>query len=173
MIALFLLFQAISLRAESLDFAVDGLLAKVGSEAVLQSDLHRFKQVKEVLACAKIFENAEDQKAKPDLLENYIEEELMYLEARSRRLSTAGQVQKAVQSIHGRDACKSKWQSLGKSFSEFYRTESRLREGESLLVKELEKRILVQQLRSSGGVTDTELWKRELRAKFPVKVYAQ
>lgn len=154
--------------------SVEALLAKVGREAVLQSDVERFEAVSDVLICAGVLEKSEaPAEDKRKLLDQYIDEELMFLEARSKRISTAGQVQKAVQSIHEKDECKGRWQKLGKDFSQYYRTEARMREGESLLVRELEKRILVLQFKHSGAISDGELWKREARARYPVKVYLE
>ena len=153
---------------------VDALLAKVGREAVLLSDLKRFRDVSNVLDCAGIVrretELAEDKKA---LLTAYVEEELMYQEARSRKISTAGLIPQAVRAIHKTDSCKTRWQKLGDEYSKVFRTENRAREGESLLVRELEKRVLVERFRKSEAAADGEVWKREAKSRYPVKVYLE
>lgn len=153
---------------------VDALLAKVGREAVLLSDLQRFRDVSDILGCAEIVRRdpplSEDKKA---LLTAYVEEELMYQEARSRKLSTAGLIPQAVKAIHKSDACKSRWQKLGEEYSKVFRTENRAREGESLLVRELEKRVLVERFRKSEAAADGEAWKREAKSRYPVKVYLE
>ncbi len=156
------------------DNQIDALVAKVGREAVLQSDLVRFKEVDGVLVCAGVLKRekalSEDKK---ELLESYVDEELMYLEARSKKLSTAGLIPQAVRLIHKNEECKDRWQKLGQRYSRFFRTENRTREGESLLVRELEKRVLVEKFRKTELVSDGELWRREARGRYPVRAYLE
>jgi hypothetical protein len=170
---IFLLLFPLLLQAKA-PIEIDGIVAKVGREAVLQSDLQRFKDVVGVLSCAGVLKRenplVSDRKK---LLDAYIEEELMYLEARSKKVSTAGMIPAAVHSIHKKEDCKRRWQKLGEEFSRFYRTETRAREGESLLVRELEKRVLVERFRKTELIVDGELWRREARARYPVKVYIE
>lgn len=153
---------------------VDGLVAKVGRESVLRSDLARFQEVTKVLVCAGVLKrDGQAPETEKQLLDAYIEEELMYQEARSRKTSTAGLIPQAVKSIHKNENCKSQWQKLGQEYSRFFRTDQRAREGESLLVRELEKRILVERFRSTELISDGELWRREARTRYPVKVYLE
>jgi len=176
MLKAFLLLPLLLLPARLSNAAdtVDALLAKVGREAVLLSDLQRFRDVSEILTCAEIVHRdpplPEEKKA---LLGAYVEEELMYQEARSRKLSTAGLIPQAVKAIHKTDACKARWQKLGDDYSKAFRTENRAREGESLLVRELEKRVLVERFRKSEATADGEVWKREAKSRYPVKVYLE
>ncbi|RZA02531.1 MAG: hypothetical protein EOP11_16650 [Proteobacteria bacterium] len=153
---------------------VDALVAKVGREAVLLSDLQRFRDVSGILDCAAVVRRevplSADKKA---LLDGYIEEELMFQEAKARKLSTAGMIPQAVKAIHKTDACKERWQKLGAEYSKAYRTDARAREGESLLVRELEKRVLVERFRKSEAAADGEGWKREAKSRYPVKVYLE
>jgi hypothetical protein len=170
---LFLLLTATLSFAQN-PVKVDALVAKVGREAVLESDLQRFREVNEVLVCAGVLKReAPLSTERAALLEQYIEEELMFLEARTRKISTAGMIPQAVRQIHGRENCKSSWQQLGQSYSKFFRTAVRAREGESLLVRELEKRVLVDKFRKSELISDGELWKREAKSRNPVKVYLE
>ncbi|RYZ95199.1 MAG: hypothetical protein EOP11_25270 [Proteobacteria bacterium] len=153
---------------------VDALVAKVGREAVLLSDLQRFRDLSEILDCASVVRREGPLAAdKKGLLDAYIEEDLMFQEARSRKLSTAGMIPQAVKAIHKVDACKERWQKLGAEYSKVYRTEARAREGESLLVRELEKRVLVERFRKSEAAADGEGWKREAKSRYPVKVYLE
>src|SRR5690606_27953071 len=105
---------------------------------VLLSDLQRYADVEKVLACAGVAKRESalpsDRKA---LLKAYIEDELMYQEARAKKIQTAGQIPLSVQMIMSKDSCRSRWVSLGDKYSRIYRTESRAREGEGLLVREL------------------------------------
>lgn len=167
-----LFFAAITLADSSLP--VDSLVAKVGREPILLSDVQRFRDVYQVLNCTKFVSremgSAENTKA---LLEAFIEDELMYQEARARKVNTAGLIPQVIQMIHKSDTCKTMWQKLGTSYSKFYRTENRQREGESLLVRELEKRVLVDKFRKTEVIADGELWKREAKSRYPVKVYLE
>ncbi len=151
---------------------LDGLLAKVGRESVSYTDLLRFREVDKVLACAGIVKRAADlpDQLRP-LLDAYLEEELMYLEARSRKLSAPGMLQEAVSSIHKVPECKAGWQNLGERYGKFWRTASFPREGESQLVRELEKRVLVERFRKNELNADSELWRREVKARYAIKVY--
>src|SRR5690606_31023782 len=99
---------------------IDGLMAKVGREAVLQSDLSRFKEVVGVLSCAGVLKREEPLSSdRKKLIDAYIEEELMYLEARSKKIATAGLIPQAVSAIHKREECKARWQKLGQEYSRF------------------------------------------------------
>ena len=40
-------------------------------------------------------------------------------------------------------------------------------------VRELEKRVLVERFRKTELIADGELWRREARNRYPVKVYAE
>jgi hypothetical protein len=149
-------------------------VAKVGREAVLQSDLLRFREVAGILECAgAVKRNPPLPSESRQLLDAYVEEELMYLEARSKKISTAGLIPQAVRAIHQKEECKRRWQKLGQDFSAFFRTETRTREGEGLLVRELEKRVLVERFRKTELIADGELWRREVRNRHPVKVYVE
>lgn len=175
--ALFLLLISLTASARepaSLGVEVDSLLAKVGHEAVLQSDLSRFSQVNEILACAGVVQRAKALPKDPkDLLNAYIDDELIYLEARAKKLTSGGMLPQAVRSIHDKAECHNQWQSLGKKFSSFWKTENRQREGESLLVRELEKQVLIEHFRRTEIVTDAELWAREAKSRYPVKYLAE
>lgn len=153
---------------------IESLVAKVGREAVTTADLERFRDMDSVLTCAgvKKREGSLPTEIRP-LLEAYIEEELMYQEARSRKLTTSGLIPETVKSIHSNSTCKQRWQSLGEKYLEAWKTETRPQEGQSILVRELEKRILVEKFRKTEIVGDTELWKRESKARYPVKIYLE
>lgn len=168
----FLLFPLLLQAKEPIE--IDAIVAKVGREAVLQSDLMRFKEVMSVLSCAGVIKREESPgEDRKQLIDAYVDEELIFLEARSKKISTAGLIPEAVRSIHKKEECKRRWQKLGQDFSRFYRTDTRAREGESLLVRELEKRVLVERFRRTELIADGELWRREARARYPVKVYIE
>ncbi len=166
--------SGVALGAESKGTEVDSLLAKVGREAVLLSDIERFSEVDKVLVCAGVYKReiplSSDKKL---LLSAYIDEELMYLEARAKKVSTAGRIPLSVQLILSKENCRTKWLALGEYYSKIFRTESRAREGEGLLVRELEKRVLVENFRKKEIMPDLDLWKREAAVRYPIKVYLE
>jgi hypothetical protein len=168
------LFPGNAFSAEAPKVEIDSLIGRVGREGVLLSDIQRFAEVDKILLCAGIKKRDKplpiERKA---LLSSYIEEELMYLEARAKKVSTAGQVPLSVQAILAKEACRSTWLSLGERYAKLYRTDTRAREGEGLLVRELEKRVLVESFRRKEIMLDVELWKREASVRYPVKVYLE
>jgi hypothetical protein len=155
-------------------FEVDALLARVGRDAVLLSDLDRFADVDKVLQCAGVVKREKplptERKA---LLAVYVEEELFYQEARTKKTSTAGQIPLSVQRIQNKERCRAEWLALGDRYSKVWKTENRAREGEGMLVRELEKRVLVEKFRRTEVMPDVELWKREATARYPVKIYLE
>lgn len=171
---LFCFFSFPAASAELGGVEVDSLLAKVGREAVLLSDLQRFLEVEKIMSCAGISKREKplptERKA---LLSAYIDEELMYLEARAKKTSNTGQVPLSVQQILSKDGCRSRWVALGSKYSKIFRTELRAREGEGFLVRELEKRALIENFRRKELMPDAELWKREAALRYPVKVYLE
>jgi hypothetical protein len=168
------LFAASRLLAQAAEVEIDALLAKVGQDAVLQSDLERFADVDKVLQCAGVVKREKplptERKA---LLSAYIDEELFFQEARSKKTSTAGQIPLSVQKIQSKEACRAQWLKLGERYEKVWKTENRAREGEGMLVRELEKRVLVERFKHAQAVNDVEIWKREAQAHFPVKVFLE
>ena len=172
-VLLLAVFFALNTSAEE-GALVDSLVAKVGREPVFLSDLQRFTDVSKVLTCAGMLIGQKSlARDRQVLLDQYVMEELLYQEARSRKFSTAGMIPEAVRAIHAKEECKSNWQKLGRDYSRLWRTESRAREGESQLVRELEKRMLIEKFRKTEVISDAELWQREAKAKFPVKIYQE
>ncbi|MGZ3696287.1 MAG: hypothetical protein ACXWQO_20020 [Bdellovibrionota bacterium] len=158
----------------SLEVPVDSLVAQVGHEAVLNSDLSRFSQVNDVLACAGVIQREKPLPKDPKaLLDAYVEEELIYLEAKAKKTATAGMIPQAVKAIHDKSECHNQWQNLGKKYSSFWRTETRVREGESLLVRELERQVLIERFRKTEILSDADLWRREAKTRYPVKILLQ
>jgi hypothetical protein len=152
---------------------LDALMAKVGKEAVLQSDLDRFSSLRSILKCqgAQMPELISSEKL--PLLNLYIEEELIYKEARNRKLAVPGGIQMAIKSIHDKPECRKRWMNLGNEYREIWRTEQRTSEGPSFLVRELEKRLLVNYFREQFGLGDGDSFIREGRVRHQVKVYLE
>lgn len=162
------------LRGAEPGIEVDALLAKVGRDAVLLSDLERFADVERVLECAGVVKRDKPLPAdRKGLLNAYIDEELFYQEARSKKTGTAGQIPLSVQKIQSKEACRREWLALGGRYAKLWKTENRAREGESMLVRELEKRVLVEKFKKSEAMPDAEIWKREASVRYPVKIYLE
>jgi hypothetical protein len=153
---------------------VDALLATVGRDAVLLSDVQRFSDVDKILQCAGVVKRKaalpSDRKA---LLQSYVDEDLFYQEARVKKTPTAGQIPLSVQLIQSKESCKAKWLALGDKYAKTWKTESRAREGESMLVRELEKRVLVEKFKKTENMPDPDLWKREALVRYPVKIFLE
>ncbi len=163
-----------AMAASDENIEIDSLLAKVGREAVLLSDLRRFSEVDKILGCAGVVKR---EKALPierkALLNAYIEEELYYLEARTKKTGTLGQIPLSVQAIISKESCHSKWLALGERYAKIWKTETRSREGESLLVREFEKRVLVEKFRHTEVIADSDVWRREAAVRYPVKIFIE
>ncbi len=77
---------------------LDALLAKVGREGISLSDLIRYQDTVHILQCVELRKNTEtktsidqnDQSSFAAILPLYIEEELIYTEARSRKNFSGG-----------------------------------------------------------------------------------
>ena len=104
-------------------------------------------------------------------LGRYIEEELMYQEARSKKMSSTGFLQNAITSIQKKKNCLQEWQELGKRFGGMWSTSKRPHEGESMLVRELEKRLLVDNFEQTQIKSERGLWVREQKVKIPIRLY--
>ena len=150
---------------------VESFLAQIGKDPVMLTDLNKYRDVTGVLTCAGVVKQEKElpSETKP-LLENYIEDELMYFEAKAKKISSAGLILGAVHSIQKDEKCKIMWQKLGEKYGKYWKTPNHTREGEVILVRELEKRLLIDRFRKSEVISDPELWKRETRAKYSVKV---
>jgi hypothetical protein len=153
---------------------VDAILATVGRDAVLLSDVQRFADVDQVLECAGVVKRKGALPvARKALLGVYVEEELFYQEARAKKTSTSGQIPLSVQQIQSKEACRNEWLTLGTQYSKSWKTAGRLHEGESMLVRELEKRVLVEKFRKVESIPDLDLWKREAVVRYPVKIFLE
>lgn len=157
---------------------VEALLAKVGRDGIVLSDLTRYQDIQSVLQCAdlrKVDDKSTTTNEKyniySDLLRLYIEEELIFTEARSRKNFSAN-LSQVVQQIQQKPACFKIWQELGKKYGKVYATTTRTREGETLLVRELEKRILVDRFIKEKIPGDRTIWIREAKVRIPVKIFS-
>lgn len=153
----------------------EALVARVGRDAVLLTDLVRFKEIEQIMICAKLRDKS--QSGTPDvehfqaLLNRYIEEELMFQESRTKKSSTSSRLREAVQAIQAKPSCLHTWQELGNRFSILWGTPSRPKEGEAQLVRELEKRLIVQNFEKEQIQGDRSAWLRGARVKTPIKLF--
>ena len=153
---------------------VDALVAKVGNEYILLSDTKKFNAVDNVLICAGLRKR---EKPLPEnikiLLDIYVDEELVYLEAKERKLATVGMISAGVKTITAKPECKAQWQKMGEKFGRLWKSKERPREGESQLIRELEKRLLIDKFRVSDPSIESDIWNKEIRVKHPVKIFLE
>lgn len=125
------------------------------------------------MVCAKLRQApAEEEKEKlPLLLNRFIEEELIASEARTKRSGIVRLLGEAVEAIHADRNCRRRWQDLGHRYGTLWNTSAHPREGETMLVRELEKRMLVDHYLKTEAITDRGIWLREVKTKNPVKIF--
>lgn len=159
-------------QASSKKILAEALLAKVGSEAVRYSDLLRFLAVEEVMICSKVRRRI-GERFEPlvDSLNRYVNEELIYLEARVRVTEGSGVFSDAIKKIKADEKCRSRWRALGQKYGSLWSSRTRPKAGEGMLIRELEKRLLVDQYQRQRLGTDRVSWLRDVRLKIPVKIY--
>ncbi len=161
---------AATLNADALFY--DALVARVGREAVLVSDLKRYEEIDGVMVCAGLRPLATKKSdTTADQVSLYVEEELIYQDARTKKVSTTKLIPDAIAAIRSKPSCQKNWQSLGRRYSKLWATPNRPLEGESMLVLELEKRLLVDRYLKENAISDRTVWVREAKVKTQVKLY--
>lgn len=174
MVALIYLFLVHFSFSSSDYIAVDALLARVGKEAVLESDLERYADMDNILRCLGIKKSGSTPSiSRLDLLNKYIDDEILYLDARSKKAKQLGIINTAVKDIYKKDECKKQWLDLGKKYSKYWNIDSRRKEGEGQLIKELEKRIFLHKYIESLSEGDAGAALQEAKIKTIVKVYME
>ncbi len=147
-------------------------LAKVGSESVRYSDVLRFMAIEEIMVCSGIRKRI-GERFEPlvETLNRYVDEELIYLEARARISEGSGLFGGAITKIKEAANCYSRWQRLGKRYAGLWSTRARPKAGEGMLIRELEKRLLVDRYQRQRLGSDRTTWLQDVRLKIPVKIY--
>ncbi|MCO5144059.1 MAG: hypothetical protein M9962_13295 [Oligoflexia bacterium] len=169
-----LVLAYISIYSNADFVAVDALIARVGKEAVLESDLERYQDLNKILVCIEVKKNNDTVGlSRTDLLNKYIDDEILYLEARSKKSKQLGIINSAVKEIYKKEACKKQWLDLGKKYSSYWNIDSRRKEGEGQLIKELEKRVFIQNYLTSLSEGDASASLQEAKIKTLVKVYLE
>jgi hypothetical protein len=150
----------------------DALVGRVGQEAVTLNDLTRFRDIEGVMSCAGLRKKVNDADMQ-STLRRYVDEELFYLEARAKKQSSSGELTDTIESIRSKKACRDDWNQLGKLYGKAWETDARPREGEGLLVRELEKRLLVDHFQKTENLGERAEWIREAKIRHPVKLYLE
>lgn len=156
-------------RADAVLF--DALIARVGQEAITLNDVTRFRNVEAVMLCSRLRSKKRDREDLQSTLNRYVEEELFYLAARTQKLGASGALSEAIKIIRDHKDCREDWNQLGRLYGKAWETDSRPREGEGLLVRELEKRLMVDRFLKAENIGDRGDWIREARIHHPVKLY--
>lgn len=154
-------------------FLAEALLARVGREAVTLSDVVRFQDVESVMRCAGLRQKEGSQEAFGALLGRYLEEELIFSEANTKKITNQRMIGDAVNKIHQDKKCQSEWQAAGKRYGKIWSTKARPLEGEGMLVRELEKRLQIDNYTKTQIQGDKGIWLREAKVKIPVKLYLE
>jgi hypothetical protein len=176
-----IVFMAVLLNHYSIAFAstppilAEAFLARVGPDAVLLSDLVRFRELESILSCAGMGDASVSvvplSDATTSLLDRYIEEELIYQEARTRSSLGGTQLRKAIGAIQDKKKCLQQWRELGERFTKIWASPGRPREGEARLVRELEKRLMIKNFEKEQMQGDRSIWIRSARIKTPIKLF--
>lgn len=161
-----------TVSAHAAPLLLEATVAKVGREVVTVSDLVRYHEVDAVLRCADLRKGAAPLGQDfSGILNVYVEEELIYAEARAKKTSSSGSMRAAIEAIQRKSACLKQWQEQGKRSGRIWSTAGRPREGEAMLVRELEKRLTVDNYIKDKIPGDRSIWIREARVRVPVKLF--
>lgn len=154
----------------------DALLARVGRDSVTLSDLVRFQQVEVIMSCAGLRTGANTETTGASfeiVLNRFIEEELIYSEARTKKNAAKSMISDAIKAIQSNKKCQKDWRDLGKKYSTIWSTKGRPLEGEGMLVRELEKRLMIDAFTKTQIQGDRGIWLREAKVKIPIKLYLE
>ena len=162
--------------AEKKGVMIEALLGSVGDKVVQYSDLIRYQSVDQIMHCAKI--RSSDSEITQDvslakLLRQYVDEELIYLEARIRIPGGSGAFRKAIEKIKKAPICRKEWRTMGNRYSALWSSNRRPRAGEGMLVRELEKRLLVDLYIKTRIAADKISWLQEARVRHPIELYLE
>ena len=149
----------------------DSLIARVGQEAVTLNDVTRFRNVEDIMLCAGLRDKRHKNESIQETLNRYIEEELFYLEARAKKSGAPSSLSKAMDTLREKKNCRDDWNQLGRLYGKAWETDARPREGEGMLVRELEKRLMIDRYLKTANIGDRSDWIRETRIRYAVKLY--
>ena len=156
-------------------FVLEGLLARVGEESVQLTDLQRFKSVENIMQCIGLRTKvpAQDAENLKRTLARFVDEELIFFEARAKLADGSVNFQEAIRKIKAFPACISRWRSLGEKYAQLYSTKANNLAGEGMLVRELEKRLLIDYFAREKIGMDMKTWLQEARVKIAIKYYLE
>ena len=169
---LLVLLLTLSAPAWAKAILFDALIARVGQDSVTMNDLTRFRDVENIMVCVGLRKKVNDQNLR-NTLERYVDEELFYIEAKAKKQSSSGELARAIDLIRGKSSCKADWAELGRLYGKAWQTDSRPKEGESMLVRELEKRLLIDRFIKTENIGEVSEWVREAKVRHPVKLYLE
>lgn len=162
-------------NVRSAPIVAEALVARVGKDPVMFSDINRFKDVESILVCigAKPKESAgpKGPESFQVLLNRYIEEELIYLEAKNKRASGQNRLKETVDKIISKKECYRDWQNFGDKYDSIWASKTKPREGELILIRELEKRLSILNFEKEQIQGDRAVWIRGARVKTTIKLF--
>lgn len=154
---------------------VEAMMARVGEESIRHSDLIRYKAVVDIMYCSglRLRPPGSMNESVRRVLNTYVDEELVFLEAKTRMPEGSGGFTEAVRKIRVEPKCANRWRSLGERYGQIFRAKTGDLMGESLLVRELEKRLLIDKFIKEKLGSDVRSWMQEARVRVPVKIFAE
>lgn len=163
------------LFAEEGGLVVDGLLARVGEDTIQYSDLRRYRSVESIMQCVgeRIKFPGSEKETVRRALTRYIDEELIYLEARAKMPDGSARFPETIRKIKSFPACHNRWKNLGEQYSQLWSSKANPLAGEGMLVRELEKRLLIDLFAKEKIGVDIKTWLQEARVKVPIKFYTE
>jgi hypothetical protein len=173
-VAICLSVSANALAADDESFLVEALLARVGDDVIQLSDLRRYKSVEAIMQCINIRLKTPglDKESAKASLQRYIDEELIYIDAKSKQASSSSDFEEIIRKIKRFPSCSARWKSLGERYASIWNQKAGSLTGETMLVRELEKRLMIDQhVREKIG-NDLRSWLQEARVRVPVKYFA-
>ena len=115
----------------------------------------------------------QDSESFKKTLGRYIDEELIFFEARVKLADGSGNFQEAIRKIKSFPVCLNRWRSLGEKYSQLYNTKGHGLAGEGMIVRELEKRLLIDVFAREKIGMDIKTWLQEARVKVPIKYFTE
>ena len=173
-LAFFVFFFGAKAAENSEEILFESLLASVSNNMVMLSDIQRFHEVESIMICSGLRnEQGKTNELLPKILNRYLDEELLYVAAIAKKQEISNNFQQAIQKIQSKELCSERWRKLGKSYGRIWGSNRKLRGGQVQLLRELEKRLLIDLFAEKSLKVNKENWLRETKLKTPIQLFIQ
>lgn len=155
---------------------VESVIARIANEPVLLSEVRQFVDVIEILECAGLREKSKVSTAVPKKddqrkLQQYIEDELIYLDARGNSVRLKQDIRNVVSQIKSKRKCAALLRELDKSLATLYRSGRGVSRGGAVLLRQLEKALLVEQHKRDEVRVQSSTWVSEAKSRTKIEVF--